>query len=167
MLKTSVICSKGLYDSIDISNNNLTSITTNQGRDSCLYSLLSWYWVAGLDGADISEDIIETGEGGVKETTPRENINNRGKYLLESSQFLQIQCKVNWPETDNNAPADARAQCFCNFSSHQWSSNWHNWFVFFYLTISTTQHRTSGSSAVGTGDWGTCNFETGENIAMD
>ena len=64
----------------------------------------------------------------------------------------EIQCKVNWPETDNNAPADARAQCFCNFSSHQWSSNWHNWFVFFYLTICTTQHRTSGSSAVGTGE---------------
>ena len=52
--------------------------------------------MAGLDSADIFEDIIETGEGGVKETTPRQNINNSWKYLLESRAVSgEIQCKVN------------------------------------------------------------------------
>ena len=126
--------------------------------DNLLSLSLSWYWVAGLDSQcrHFWGYYIEIAEGELKERRrphPDRISITVWKYLLESRAVSgEIQCKVNWPETDNNTPADAGAQCFCNFSSHQWSSNWHNWFVFFYLTICTTQHRTSGSSAVGTGE---------------
>ena len=49
--------------------------------------------MAGWDSADIFEDIIEIAKGEEEETTPRQNINNSLKYLLESSD--EIQCEVN------------------------------------------------------------------------